>query len=85
MWEPSLVCLDAHLPRPGWSGENLGLPTRQGTFTGEGGGERGRVGGKWEKGRRWIFLINRIKKKKKVFLKEKYHVLSFQVTIFVDF
>ena len=41
----SLVCLDAHLPRPGWRGEDLGLPTGQGTLTalrteeGGGGGE----------------------------------------------
>ena len=47
----SLVCLDAHLPRPGWRGEDLGLPTGQGTLTalrtgeGEGGG-MGEVGGK---------------------------------------
>ena len=48
----SLVCLDAHLPRPGWRGEDLGLPTGQGTLTAlktrEGGGfgeEEGK--GKW--------------------------------------
>ena len=38
-----LVCLDAHLPRPGGLGEELELPTGQETLTalrtGEGGGE----------------------------------------------
>ena len=38
-----LVCLDAHLPRPGGRGEELELPTGQETLTvlrtGEGGGE----------------------------------------------
>lgn len=29
----SLVCLDAHLPRPRWSGESLELSTGQGTLT----------------------------------------------------
>ena len=42
----SLVFLDAHLPGPGWRGEDLGLSTGQGTLTalrtGEGEGE------KWE-------------------------------------
>ena len=52
----SLVYLDAHLPRPGWSGEDLGVPTRQETLTalrtGEGGGEGvGGAGGYWEEGR----------------------------------
>ena len=28
-----LACLVAHLPGPGWSGEDLGLPTGQGTLT----------------------------------------------------
>ena len=49
----SLVCFDAHLPRPGWSGEDLRLPTGQRTltalWTGEGeGGEGGngrKIGG----------------------------------------
>ena len=50
--------MNAHLLRPGWRGEDLGLPTGQGTltalWTGEGGG-----GGKEEgNGRRWKFLIN---------------------------
>ena len=49
----SLVCLDAHLPRPGWRGEYLGLSTGQGTLTafrtGEGGGgETGREMGEGE-------------------------------------
>ena len=39
-----LVCLDAHLPRPGGREEELELPTGQETLTalrtGEGGGER---------------------------------------------
>ena len=46
-----LVCLDAHLPRPGGRGEELELPTGQETLTalrtGEGGGE-GREWGEWE-------------------------------------
>ena len=47
----SLVCLDAHLYRPGWSGEDLGLPTGQETLTalkvreGGGGGEGREKGG----------------------------------------
>ena len=44
----NLLCLDAHLPRPGWRGEDLGLPTGQGTLTalrtGEG-GRRRKMGG----------------------------------------
>ena len=45
--------MDAHLPRPGWRGEVLELPTRQETLTalmtGEGRVEgMGRVGGYWE-------------------------------------
>ena len=45
-----LVCLDAHLPRPGGRGEELELPTGQETLTalreGEGGGAGvGGVGG----------------------------------------
>ena len=56
-----LVCLDAHLPRPGGKGEELELPTGQETLTalrtGEGGGEGvGGVGGYWEEGRKWKFL-----------------------------
>ena len=63
----SLVCLDAHLPRPGWRGEDLGLPTGQGTLTalrtGEGRGEGvGGVGGCWG-GRKWKLLyFNKLKK-----------------------
>ena len=46
----SLVCLDAHLPRPKRRVEDLGLPTGQGTLTAlktrEGGeGKRGREKG----------------------------------------
>ena len=48
----SLVCLDAHLPIPGWRGEDLELPPGQGTLTSRRTGEEGRgggdVGGKWE-------------------------------------
>ena len=56
-----LVCLDAHLPRPGGRGEELELPTGQETLTalrtGEGGGERvGGVRGYWEEGRKWKLL-----------------------------
>ena len=43
----SLVCLDAHFHRPGWSGENLGLPTGQGTRT----ALRTRKGGRGGEGR----------------------------------
>ena len=55
-----LVCLDAHLPRPGGRGKELELPTGQETLTalrtGEGGeGVRG-VGGYWEEGWKWKFL-----------------------------
>ena len=43
-----LVCLDAHLPRPGGRGEELELPTGQETLTalrtGEGVGEMGGYG-----------------------------------------
>ena len=49
-----LACLDAHLPRPGGRGKDLGLPTGQETLTalrtGEGGGEGER---KWEGIGRW--------------------------------
>ena len=41
-----LVCLDAHLPRPGGRGEELELPTGQETLTALWTGEGG--GGKWE-------------------------------------
>ena len=56
-----LVCLDAHLPRPGGRGEELELPTGQKTLTalraGEGGGEGVRgVGGYWEEGQKWKLL-----------------------------
>ena len=59
----SLVCLDAHLHRPGWRGEDLGLPTGQGTLTAlrtrERGGGGGKDEGKREARRRWKFLINK--------------------------
>ena len=53
-----LVCLDAHLPRPGGRGEELELPTGQETLTalrtGEGGGEGvGGMGGGREK--EWLW------------------------------
>ena len=56
-----LVCLDAHLPRPGGRGEELELPTGQETLTalrtGERGGEGvGGVGGWWEEGWKWKLL-----------------------------
>ena len=49
--------MDAHLPRPGWRGEDLGLPTGQGTLTAlrtrEGGeGGEGEVRREREKGGR---------------------------------
>ena len=56
-----LVCLDAHLPRPGGRGEELELPTGQETMTalrtGEG-VEEGVEGveGYWEEGRKWKLL-----------------------------
>ena len=44
-----LVCLDAHLPRPGGRGEELELPTGQETLTalrtGEVGGSEREMGG----------------------------------------
>ena len=43
----SLVCLDAHLPRPEWRGEGLGLPTGQGTLTALRTGGGGEIG-EWE-------------------------------------
>ena len=56
-----LVCLDAHLPRPGGRGEELELPTGQETLTalrtGEGGEERVEgVGGYCKERRKWKFL-----------------------------
>ena len=56
-----LVCLDAHLPRPGGRGEELELPTSQETLTalrtGEGGGEGlGEMVGSGEEARKWKFL-----------------------------
>ena len=48
----SLVCLDAHLPRPGWSREDLELLKWQGTLTAlrtgkEGGGRKEEGKGRW--------------------------------------
>ena len=45
--------MDAHLPRPGWRGEDLGFPTGQCTLTtlrteAGGVGDVQGVGGKWE-------------------------------------
>ena len=66
-----LVCLDAHLPRPGGRGEELELPTGQETLTalrtGEGGGEGvGGMGRYWEEGWKWkLLLINKKIKTKK--------------------
>ena len=59
--------MDVHHPRPGGSGEDLGLPTGQETLTalrtGEGGGERvGGVGGHWEEERKWKFFKIKINK-----------------------
>ena len=39
-----LLCLDGHLPRPGWSGEGLGVPTGQGTLSQD---WRGKEQGEW--------------------------------------
>ena len=49
--------MDAQLPRPGGSGEHLGLSTGQDFFPslkqgGEGRSECGEVGGDWEEGRK---------------------------------
>ena len=56
-----LVCLDAHLPRPGGRGEKLELPTGQETLTalrtGEGGGEG--VGGMGGYGEEVKIFINK--------------------------
>ena len=56
-----LVCLDAHLPRPGVRGEELELPEGQETLTalrtGEEGGEGvGGMGWYGEEGRKWKFF-----------------------------
>ena len=56
-----LVCLDAHLPRPGWREKDLELPTGQEILTalrtGEGGEEGvGEGEGYWKNGRKWKFL-----------------------------
>ena len=62
--------MDAHLYRPEWRGEDLGLPMGQGTLTAlrtreEGGGAEGEGKERWEgerkrdAGKRWKFLINK--------------------------
>ena len=56
-----LVCLDAHLPRPGGRGEELEFPTGKETLvdlrTGKGGREGvGGVRGLWEEGQKWKLL-----------------------------
>ena len=56
-----LVCLDAHLPRPGGRWAELEFPTGQENLTalrtGEGGGEGvWGVGGYWEEGQKLKFL-----------------------------
>ena len=58
--------MDAQLHRTGWRGEDLGLPTGQGTLTAlrTGGGGRWEEGGKREAGRRWKFLIKKKRKKR---------------------
>ena len=53
--------MDAQLPRPGCSGEGLGIPTGQGSLPSlkQGGGERRMswgAGGEWEEGRKCKFL-----------------------------
>ena len=50
LWEPGLF--GSHLPRPGWRGEDLGLPTGQGTLTALGTEEEGGGGEGEGKGRR---------------------------------
>ena len=53
-----LVNLDAHLPKPGWRKEGLGLPIGRVPYPLlglEGGGMSGGAGGKWEKGRKQKF------------------------------
>ena len=58
-----LFSLDAHLPRPGWSGEELGLPTGQGTLPSlrtEGGRERGRGSGREMGGGEEVEILNGI-------------------------
>ena len=54
----SLVCLEAHLPRPGWSREGLELPTEQGTLTspmtGEGVGRERKRNGRGMEGRELV-------------------------------
>ena len=58
----SLASLDAHLPRPGWMVEDVGLPTGQGTLTalqtgeeGERSGVRRREMGGWEEAETFFF------------------------------
>ena len=59
--------LDADLPRPGWMGKGLGLPTSQGylsSLMSGGGGRRvsGGAGEKWEEGRKWKYFQWKSKK-----------------------
>ena len=60
----TLVYLDVHLPRPGWRGEGLGLPTGQDSLPSlkeGGGGRRGSEGGgDWKEGRKCKFLNGKI-------------------------
>ena len=70
----TLFYLDAKLPRPGYTGEGLGLPTGQGSLPSlkKRAGwtrESGVAGGEWEEGRKCKFLNGKIKKEK--FKKEK--------------
>ena len=66
--------MNVQLPRPGWRGKGLGLPTGQGTLTslrtGErGGGQLEGVGGKWEEREKVEIFINK-KVKKRLCLKK---------------
>ena len=64
------VYMDSQFSRPGCRREGLGLPTGQGSLPSlkqGGGGRRGSGGveGRWEEGRKWKFLNEKIKKRKK--------------------
>ena len=63
----TLVYMHAQLPRPGCSGEGLGLPTERGSFPSLKQGRIGRrvsggAGGDWEEGRKCKYLNGKIKK-----------------------